>query len=196
MVLTILLRGLAGTPGRFRDDEDLGPAGPGLRRARDQGRGRIADGHGPGRPDRRSRSRPRSSPGTSGTTRWRAIIRDRVELTLEKRGDAAVLVSRVRDERRLFHFGDDAVINLTVSVPKTLALDIDDGSGSIGRRGPGRRRSGSRTGPGRSGSTGSAGTVDDRRRLGRDRDAATSHGDRRDRRRLGRDHASAGSAGR
>lgn len=58
-------------------------------------------------------------------------LRDRIELTLEKRGDVAVLVSRVRHEMRLFHFGGDAVIDLTVSVPKALALAIDDGSGSI-----------------------------------------------------------------
>jgi len=57
------------------------------------------------------------------------FIRDRVELSLEKRGDAAVLVGRVRPESRLFHLGDDASIDLTVTVPKTMALDIDDGSG-------------------------------------------------------------------
>ena len=58
-------------------------------------------------------------------------LRDTVELTLEKRDDVAVLVSRIREERRIFHFGDDARIDLTVMVPKTLALAIDDGSGSI-----------------------------------------------------------------
>jgi DUF4097 and DUF4098 domain-containing protein YvlB len=58
-------------------------------------------------------------------------IKDRVELTLEKRGDTAVLVSRVRDSGRIFHFSDDLHINVTVSVPKTMALDIDDGSGGI-----------------------------------------------------------------
>lgn len=58
-------------------------------------------------------------------------LRDSVELTLEKRGDVAVLVSRVRNEGRLFHFDDNARVDLTVAVPKSLALDIDDGSGSI-----------------------------------------------------------------
>ena len=58
-------------------------------------------------------------------------LKDRVELVLEKRGDSAVLVSRVRERFRLFNFDGDAVINLTVSVPKTLPLDIDDGSGSL-----------------------------------------------------------------
>jgi hypothetical protein len=58
-------------------------------------------------------------------------IRDRVELTLEKRGDVAVLVGRIRDNGRLFHFGENARIDLTVMVPKTMALDIDDGSGEM-----------------------------------------------------------------
>lgn len=59
------------------------------------------------------------------------FLKDRVELTLEKRGDVAVLVSRIGDRIRLFSLGDDAVINLTVSVPKDMPLEIDDGSGSI-----------------------------------------------------------------
>jgi DUF4097 and DUF4098 domain-containing protein YvlB len=58
-------------------------------------------------------------------------IRDRVELTLEKRGDIAVLVGRIRDDNRLFHFGDNARVDLTVTVPKTMALDIVDGSGDM-----------------------------------------------------------------
>jgi DUF4097 and DUF4098 domain-containing protein YvlB len=58
-------------------------------------------------------------------------IRDRVELTLEKRGDAAVLVGRIRDNHRLFDFGENARVDLTVTVPKTMALDIDDGSGEM-----------------------------------------------------------------
>jgi DUF4097 and DUF4098 domain-containing protein YvlB len=58
-------------------------------------------------------------------------IRDRVELTLEKRGDIAVLVGRIRDNHRLFDFGENARIDLTVTVPKTMALDIDDGSGDM-----------------------------------------------------------------
>lgn len=59
-----------------------------------------------------------------------AFLKDRVELTLEKRGDKAVLVSRVKERFRLFEF-KSAVINLTVSVPKALVLDVDDGSGSL-----------------------------------------------------------------
>jgi len=58
-------------------------------------------------------------------------LRDRVELTLEKKGDVAVLTGRIRDSNRLFHFGDNARIDLTVMVPKTMALDIDDGSGNM-----------------------------------------------------------------
>lgn len=59
------------------------------------------------------------------------FLKDEVELSLEKRGDAVVLVSRIRDRIRLFSLGDDAVINLTVSVPKDMPLEIDDGSGSV-----------------------------------------------------------------
>jgi DUF4097 and DUF4098 domain-containing protein YvlB len=59
------------------------------------------------------------------------FLKDRVELSLEKRGEVAVLVSRVRDRIRLFSFGDDAVINLTVSVPEDMPLEIDDGSGNL-----------------------------------------------------------------
>jgi len=59
------------------------------------------------------------------------FLNDRVELVLEKRGDGAVLISRVRERVRIFSFGDEAVINLTVSVPKSLAIAIDDGSGWI-----------------------------------------------------------------
>jgi DUF4097 and DUF4098 domain-containing protein YvlB len=58
-------------------------------------------------------------------------LRDRVELTLEKRGDIAVLVGRIRHEGRLFDFGENARVDLTVTVPKTMALDIDDGSGDM-----------------------------------------------------------------
>jgi len=59
-----------------------------------------------------------------------AFLKDRIELTLEKRGDKAVLVSHIRERFRLFDF-ESAVINLTVSVPKALTLDVDDGSGSL-----------------------------------------------------------------
>lgn len=58
-------------------------------------------------------------------------LKDRIELILEKRGDSAVLVSRVREKFGLFGLNDNTVIHLTVSVPKALALDIDDGSGSM-----------------------------------------------------------------
>jgi len=58
------------------------------------------------------------------------FMKDRVELTLEKRGDRAVLVGRIKEKFRLFDF-ESAVINLTVSVPKSLVLEVDDGSGSL-----------------------------------------------------------------
>jgi hypothetical protein len=59
-----------------------------------------------------------------------AFLKDRIELTLEKSGDKAVLVARVREKFRLFDF-ESAVINLTVSVPKSLVLEVEDGSGSL-----------------------------------------------------------------
>ena len=59
------------------------------------------------------------------------FVADEIRLSLEKRGDAAVLVSDVKSEFRIFHFGRDAVIDLTVRMPKALNLDIDDSSGSV-----------------------------------------------------------------
>jgi len=58
------------------------------------------------------------------------FIKDHVELSLEKRGDRAVLVSGIEGHFHLF-FSGDARINLTVRVPKSLAIDIDDGSGEM-----------------------------------------------------------------
>jgi hypothetical protein len=58
------------------------------------------------------------------------FIKDRVELSLEKRGDRAVLISEIEGHSRLF-FSGDAGINLTVRVPRSLALEIEDGSGDM-----------------------------------------------------------------
>ena len=49
-------------------------------------------------------------------------------LRLEKRGNRAFLESKVDNS---FFSNRNAVINLTVEVPQPLALDINDGSGSI-----------------------------------------------------------------
>lgn len=59
------------------------------------------------------------------------FLRDRIELTLEKKGRRAVLVGRFRSASRLFRLADDGVINLSVSVPMSLAAEIDDSSGGI-----------------------------------------------------------------
>jgi hypothetical protein len=57
-------------------------------------------------------------------------IKDNIELELRKSGGTAVLVSTLRG--RVFSFFDgDRRINLTVTVPKGMALDIDDGSGEM-----------------------------------------------------------------
>jgi DUF4097 and DUF4098 domain-containing protein YvlB len=54
-------------------------------------------------------------------------IRKNVVLTLERKGDKAVLVSKFKN--KLF-FGSRA-INLTVNVPKNIHLDVDEGSGKM-----------------------------------------------------------------
>ncbi len=60
------------------------------------------------------------------------FIKDHLDLRLERRGDRAILVSKI-GSRHGFRFliGEDERIDLTVRVPKTLALSVDDGSGGI-----------------------------------------------------------------
>ena len=58
------------------------------------------------------------------------FIRKYVELSLEKKGSRAVLISNFKDFPKFFSLGN-TVINLTVSIPRNLDLDINDGSGSI-----------------------------------------------------------------
>ena len=57
-------------------------------------------------------------------------IKDHVELELRESGKAAVLVSHIRD-RGFFALRRSARIDLTVKIPATLALEVDDGSGSM-----------------------------------------------------------------
>lgn len=54
-------------------------------------------------------------------------IRKNVVLTLEKKGNRAVLVSQFKDSI----FSGSRVIDLTVEVPKNIQLDVDDGSGFV-----------------------------------------------------------------
>jgi len=58
------------------------------------------------------------------------FIRKYVDLSLEKRGSKAVLISKYKQHFSLFSF-KQRLINLTVRIPKNMDLDIDDGSGSI-----------------------------------------------------------------
>lgn len=58
------------------------------------------------------------------------FIKQRVELELRRSGDRAILISRVRESGLSFFFHDSR-IDLTVTVPKTMALEIDDSSGSL-----------------------------------------------------------------
>jgi len=57
-------------------------------------------------------------------------IKDHVEFELRKSGQAAVLVGRIRDHGFSF-IPRDARVDLTVTVPKALAVEIDDGSGEL-----------------------------------------------------------------
>ena len=56
------------------------------------------------------------------------FIRDHMKLSLRKVGDSAVLVAKF-ENRNLFRIAREAWIDLAVSVPTSLALDLDDGSG-------------------------------------------------------------------
>ena len=69
-----------------------------------------------------------SGVGDSEIEEW---IKNHVELELRKAGDTAVLVGEIRSRGFISFFDGEAKIDLTVSVPKTLALRIDDGSGEI-----------------------------------------------------------------
>ncbi len=58
------------------------------------------------------------------------VIQKYVKLSLKKRGRIAVLVSKI-DWRGSSSLFKSAVINLTVTVPKNMGLNVDDGSGSM-----------------------------------------------------------------
>jgi len=55
-------------------------------------------------------------------------IQEKVELSLEKRGKRAALISKFKSSFSFFSFRE-RVINLTVNMPKNMSLYIDDGSG-------------------------------------------------------------------
>ena len=59
----------------------------------------------------------------------RKVIESGIVLSLEKSGDNAVLKSNF--EGGFMNFGDSPRVQLEVRVPERLALNIDDGSGSI-----------------------------------------------------------------
>ncbi|MFZ0389216.1 MAG: DUF4097 family beta strand repeat-containing protein [Calditrichia bacterium] len=63
----------------------------------------------------------------------RKMVEDYLELTLQKEDDQAVLQSHRKDKgfsvSRLFDRNASLQVNLTVSVPPELKLEIDDGSG-------------------------------------------------------------------
>jgi DUF4097 and DUF4098 domain-containing protein YvlB len=57
------------------------------------------------------------------------FVKDHVRLSLEKKGSAAVLRSEI--EHDTFFFTREARIDLTVSLPLGMNLEVDDGSGAI-----------------------------------------------------------------
>ncbi len=64
------------------------------------------------------------------TRKAKSFIRKKLVLTLEKKGSRAYLVSKFKPHVSLFSWGTRA-INLTVHIPSTMPLKIDDGSGSM-----------------------------------------------------------------
>ncbi|WP_405598362.1 MULTISPECIES: hypothetical protein [unclassified Pseudoalteromonas] len=65
-------------------------------------------------------------------TIYTADINDEYELTLEQDGKQAKLVAQNKSRNGIsFYSGQSPSINLVVTVPSTLNLDIDDGSGDI-----------------------------------------------------------------
>lgn len=59
------------------------------------------------------------------------LIRKRAKLSLEKKGERAILVSNIHHSGSFFFSFKEKEINLTVSVPKNMPLKIDDGSGWV-----------------------------------------------------------------
>ncbi len=58
------------------------------------------------------------------------FLKKYLDLSLEKRGSRAILTSDFKEYRSIFSFGNK-LINLTVSIPAEMDLDVDDGSGYI-----------------------------------------------------------------
>jgi DUF4097 and DUF4098 domain-containing protein YvlB len=62
--------------------------------------------------------------------RAQEFIRKNVKLELTQRGNRAILISDIKQKFSLFSW-KTAVINLTVHIPRTVNLKVDDGSGWI-----------------------------------------------------------------
>jgi len=59
------------------------------------------------------------------------LINEKVRLSLEKKGEKAVLLSKFHEPVSVFFSFREKLINLTVNVPKNMPLSIDDGSGWV-----------------------------------------------------------------
>jgi hypothetical protein len=62
---------------------------------------------------------------------------DQIRLVAERRGDVAYIVVELPDNRGDWDDDEHAALDLTVEVPKTLALEVDDRSGDVEIRGVG-----------------------------------------------------------
>ncbi|MCK4763686.1 MAG: DUF4097 family beta strand repeat protein [Candidatus Aminicenantes bacterium] len=65
------------------------------------------------------------------------FIKDKITLTLKKKGAKAELVSEVKSLSSIFGKRKSVQVNLDVRMPRDMSLDIDDGSGSIAVEGIG-----------------------------------------------------------
>lgn len=66
---------------------------------------------------------------TSSDKKAKKILESDVTLTLERDGDKAVL--KAASDAHSFFGGSNVMINLEITTPENMNLDIDDGSGSI-----------------------------------------------------------------
>jgi len=67
----------------------------------------------------------------SSAEKFEKTIKKYLELSLDKRGKRAFLISKFENVRSFFSGNANIQVNLTVQIPENINLKIDDGSGSI-----------------------------------------------------------------
>lgn len=128
IVTVILLVFLASSALAFETDKTLTLAADGIKSLRiDCGAGRLEVTGSAGADKIEVQARIHATGHGDDEARF---IADHVTLKIEKNGDLAVLTSHIDSHRSFFSFGDTG-IDVSVILPKTLALEIDDGSGEI-----------------------------------------------------------------